>query len=107
MKRETKLITWLVAGIVFSLGPIWGMIGTVIGMLLAFGNLGQQEPQAEALASNISIALYTTAAGWIACPIGIVIIIVSAIKIGKMQKETGIPNNTPEDIGAGRAESSA
>ena len=107
MKRKSKLITWLVAGIVLALGPIWGMIGTVIGMLLAFSNLGQPELQAEALASNISFALYTTAAGWIACPIGIVIIIVSAIKLGRIKRETGIPNNTPEHIGAGRAESSA
>jgi biopolymer transport protein ExbB/TolQ len=92
MKRKTKLIVWLVVGIILALGPIWGMIGTVVGMLLAFGNLGQPQPQAEALASNISLALYATAAGWIACPIGIVTIIVSAIKLGKTGKEIGIPN---------------
>ena len=92
MKRKTKLILWLVAGIILALGPIWGMIGTVLGMILAFGNLGQPEPQAEALASNMSLALYATAAGWIACPIGTVIIIVSAIKLGKDGKETGTPN---------------
>lgn len=83
MKGRTKLIVWLVAGIILALGPIWGMIGTVLGMILAFGNLGQPQPQAEALAGNISLALYATAAGWIACPIGIVIIIVSAIKLGR------------------------
>ena len=83
MKGRTKLIAWLVAGIILALGPIWGMIGTVLGMILAFGNLGQPQPQAEALAGNISLALYATAAGWIACPIGIVIIIVSAIKLGR------------------------
>ena len=92
MKRKTKLILWLVAGIILALGPIWGMIGTVLGMILAFANLGQPQPQAEALASNISLALYATAAGWIACSIGIVITIVSAIKLGKAGKEIGIPN---------------
>ena len=92
MKRKTKLIVWLVIGIIVALGPIWGMIGTVVGMLLAFGDLGQPQPQAEALASNISLALYAAAAGWIACPIGIVTIIVSAIKLGKTGEEIGIPN---------------
>lgn len=98
MKRKTKLIIWLVAGIILALGPIWGMIGTIVGMVLAFGNLAQSQPQPEVLAGNISLALYTTAAGWIACPIGIVIIIVSAIKLGKTTKENGIPNNTSEGI---------
>ena len=93
MKRKSKLITWLVGGIILALGPIWGMIGTVVGMVMAFGHLGQSEPQAEVLANDISLALYTTAAGWIACPIGIVIIIVSAIKLGKDKREgEGIPN---------------
>jgi biopolymer transport protein ExbB/TolQ len=92
MKRKTKLIVCLIVGIILTLGPIWGMMGTVVGMLLAFGNLGQPQPQAEALASNISLALYATAAGWIACPVGIVAIIVSAIKLGKAGKEIGIPN---------------
>ena len=100
MKRKTKLILWLFAGIILALGPIWGMIWTVVGMILAFGNLGQPQPQAEALASNISLALYATAAGWIACPIGIVIIIVSAIKLGKSTKETGVPNRASQAIGA-------
>jgi biopolymer transport protein ExbB/TolQ len=99
MKRETKLIVWLVFGIILALGPIWGMIGTVVGMILAFGNLGQPQPQAEALAGNISLALYVTAAGWIACPIGIVII-VSAIILGKTTKETGVPNEASQAIGA-------
>lgn len=88
MKRNHKLITWLVGGIILALGPIWGMIGTVIGMVLAFGHLGQASPKPEVLSDHISLALYTTAAGWIACPIGIVIIIVSAITLGQSLNDT-------------------
>lgn len=86
MKRKTKLIAWLVAGIIFALGPIWGMVATVVGMLLAFRNLGQSQPQAQALAGNISLALYTAMAGWIASPIGLAIIIVTVIKLVKNSK---------------------
>jgi len=89
MKRKTKLIIWLVVGIIFALGPIWGMVGTVAGMVSAFGHLSQTEPQVEVLANDISLALYTSVAGWIACPIGVVIIIVSAIKLGKSKAEQG------------------
>lgn len=98
MKRKTKLIVWLVVGIILALGPIWGMIGTIVGMILAFGNLAHSQPQPEVLAGNISLALYTTVAGWIACPIGIVIIIVSAIKLGKTTKDNGIPNRPSQPI---------
>ena len=67
MKRKTKLIIWLVVGIILALGAIWGMLGTVVGMVLAFGHLGEAESQPEVLANDISVALYTTAAGWVTC----------------------------------------
>jgi flagellar motor component MotA len=62
MKRKTKLIICLAVGIVLALGPIWGIIGTVVGMLLSFGNLDHP------------------------------VIIVSAIKLAKAGKEGGISN---------------
>ena len=43
--------------------------------------------RAEALAGDISSALYSTAAGWAVCPIGVVIIIVSSIRLGKLEPE--------------------
>ena len=77
----------LVIGIVFALGPLWGVIGTVLGMTQAFGHLAESEPQAEALASDISLALYTTAGGHIMCPIGIILIVIAAIKMSKLKKQ--------------------
>lgn len=88
-----KLIVGLVVGIVLALGPIWGMIGTVVGMVLAFDNLAQQQPQVDVLAGNISLALFATVVGWIACPIGIVIIIVAAFKLAKDGKATAGSNH--------------
>jgi biopolymer transport protein ExbB len=88
MKQKNKLIAWLVGGILLALGPIWGMIGTVVGMVLAFGHLAESEPQTEVLANDISLALYTTAAGLVICPIGIVIIIITTIKLNKTKNKT-------------------
>jgi len=82
MRRKTKLIVWLNVGILLALGPVWGVLGTALGMMRAFSHLAETSPDAGALADDISLALYTTAAGWIICPLGIAIIVIAAIKLG-------------------------
>lgn len=86
MKRDNKLIAWLIVGAILALGPIWGLIGTVVGMLMAFNHLGEGSPEVDVLATDISIALYTTAAGYVAFPIGAVIIIVVIVKMSRNKK---------------------
>ena len=81
MKTRTKLISLLIFGVLLALGPVWGIIGTVIGMLHAFSTCNQTSPQAETIADGVSFALYTTFVGWIAFFIGIIIIIISAVRI--------------------------
>lgn len=51
--------------VVGSLAPMLGLLGTVQGMILAFATLGTEAGAAKnaMLATNISQALYTTAAG--------------------------------------------
>jgi hypothetical protein len=93
MNRKKKLICWLGAGIVLAAGPVWGVIGTVIGMVLAFVNLAQSQPQPEGLADNIRFVLYATMAGWVACPIGIVIVIVAVIKLGQNKQSVEKPQD--------------
>jgi biopolymer transport protein ExbB len=84
-----KAIALLIAGIILALGPIWGILGTIIGMIGAFGNLAEKtgEAKAEALASNISFSLYTTVAGFIMCPVGILLLVLSIIWIVKIKKK--------------------
>jgi biopolymer transport protein ExbB/TolQ len=66
--------SWIIAMI--KSAPMLGLLGTVTGMVLAFGKLssatgGGADPQA--LAGDISLALYTTADGLIiAIPLTIV-----------------------------------
>lgn len=60
-ERLMQRITWL--SVVGNIAPMLGLLGTVQGMIMAFGNLAGGAPNIGLLAQNISLALWTTAAG--------------------------------------------
>jgi biopolymer transport protein ExbB/TolQ len=66
-------ITWVVTMI--KSAPMLGLLGTVLGMMAAFGKLaGQQKVDATHLAGDISLALVTTFVGLsIAIPLSLVL----------------------------------
>lgn len=66
-------MTWVLTMI--KTGPMWGLLGTVLGMIGAFNQLAAADTvKASALAGNISLALLTTAAGlMIAIPLMMVV----------------------------------
>jgi len=70
-KKGPKLLIGI--GVFLTLGPLWGFLGTIIGMVRAFTAIetSSAAPRPEDLASDISVALLATVAGWIVCPIGI------------------------------------
>lgn len=89
MNTQTKLKSLLTVGIILALGPIWGILGTIVGMVMAFGHMGEEGMgKPELLANDIGVALYTTAIGFIICPIGIACIIISCIRLNRIKKET-------------------
>lgn len=93
MKSKGKLIALLVAGVVMALGPVWGMLGTILGVVMAFGHMGQDgmgDP--ELLANDIGVAMYTTAAGLIMCPVGVTCILIAVIYLNRRKK---FHQNTP------------
>ncbi|WFB34339.1 MotA/TolQ/ExbB proton channel family protein [Kiritimatiellota bacterium B12222] len=82
--------TWgLILGCLLATGPIWGLVGTIIGMIRTFASVAQTG-SAEATASGINTALYTTAAGVVLCPFGIALIIVSSIKRSNACKQDAL-----------------
>lgn len=90
-KRKQWLFGWLISGIVLALGPVWGMIGTTLGMISAFAKLAELgSAQPEALADNIGMAMYATYFGYLSCLIGLVIIVVTLIKLSKETPVRGI-----------------
>lgn len=74
-QKGKKLAVW---GIALQFGTLFGLIGTIIGMVRAFGRLGEMDAApAGALASDISIALYTTAIGYAMALVGIILIFIA------------------------------
>ena len=71
-----------VSGVALQFGPLFGLIGTIVGMIRAFGDLAEagSAPGGE-LANSISIALYTTAIGYVMGIVGIILICISLFKI--------------------------
>lgn len=81
-------ITWVVTMI--KSAPMLGLLGTVLGMMAAFGKLaGQQKVDASNLAGDISLALITTFVGLsIAIPLSLVLASVQ-IRTRKMEDLVG------------------
>jgi len=67
------------------MGPLWGLAGTVIGMIRSFNTIANssQPAEPEQLAGAISFSLYTTLAGLVACPVGIAILVFYAVRYSR------------------------
>jgi hypothetical protein len=67
-------------GVALFTGPIWGLLGTVIGMIRAFSTLGENsDDSATALAHDISVAMYTTMIGLGLGLVGAILILVALL----------------------------
>ncbi len=75
-KTKPTVLLGGIVGLLLLIGPIQGLLGTVIGMLGAFTELektGTADP--EDLASHISVALLTTLWGWLFSLVGMGIVL--------------------------------
>ena len=87
MSRNTRLTFWLVVGIVLALGPIFGTLPTVIGMIASFNNLDEGGARGIILGKSISLGQWLTLAGLLLCPIGMAIIAVSAVRFWRNKNQ--------------------
>ena len=60
-EKILQKLTWI--SVCANLAPMLGLLGTVQGMIMAFGTIAEGAPDVGALALAIAQALYTTAAG--------------------------------------------
>jgi hypothetical protein len=87
MKSRGGPITLIVAGGLLALGPLWGILGTVIGMIRAFGMVASPGAGApERLASGINASLWATWAGLATAPIGLGLLTGGFVWLGRARK---------------------
>lgn len=64
-----------ICGVVLQFGPVFGILGTILGMVRAFGRLAESGPDSSAaLAEDIGLALNTTAVGYALALVGMLLI---------------------------------
>ena len=92
MKSRKGPITLIVSGSLLALGPLWGLLGTMIGMFRTFGTVATSGPgTSEQLANDVSTSFWATVAGLIISPIGIVLLVVGIVWLVRIRKaEKGI-----------------
>jgi hypothetical protein len=81
MNRKAKLTVWLVVGVAMALGPIIGTLPGIIGMVMTFRHLDEGGWQAEIFDESIDVSVWLILAGLVVCPIGIVVAVISAVKL--------------------------
>jgi hypothetical protein len=75
---NTRGRTLALTGAWFQLGPLFGLLGTVIGMISAFQKMGSEGTgQPEALAHDIGFSLITTAIGLVFGLIGLILMLIA------------------------------
>jgi len=87
MKSKKKPIILIVFGSFFTLGPVWGLLGTIVGMVQSFQAIDQNgTTNPEALSSNIGFALQKTVIGIMMLPIGLILLTLGIIWLIKIHK---------------------
>lgn len=82
-----KPIALLIAGIVLLLGPLWGLLGTVLGMTRAFSHVDQAGSETpEMLATDVGLALWTTVIGLLVTPIGLGLVVIGIVWMTKIKQ---------------------
>ena len=81
--NKKKLIPWLIIGIIISFGPAWGILLTITGMIHSANTMSQISVDPQVLADKISFSLHVTAIGFVMFPIGLIIVIITLIKLNR------------------------
>jgi len=84
MKTRKTAIAWLTVGITLILGPVFGEILFLISGIATF--LTFRGGDIREAARVLSLGTYILVLGAAACPIGIVLTVIAAIKLSKIAK---------------------
>jgi biopolymer transport protein ExbB/TolQ len=101
MKATRRLLlTGIVLGSLLTLAPLFGILGTVVGMIRAFrvlGSSGIADPQA--LSQSMGTTLLSTATGIFLCPFGVIILSLSLVFFYQLRRSNppALPPHAPLD----------
>ncbi len=87
MPSRSGPVSLLVVAIILTLGPVWGLLGTAVEMILLFGKLQSGNPSVEAPVTHMDTYLGMTALGMVMSPIGIALLVVAIIWIVKVNQK--------------------
>jgi len=91
-KSKKGPITLIVIGSLLASGPVWGLLGTVVGMILAFRVLGQSSGATPGqLAAKISGSLSATVIGLSVSPLGVAMLAGGIIWLIRIEKSACYP----------------
>ena len=96
--KKFLLVSGIVVGSILALGPLWGAIGTALGMMHAFqtlGSAGVADPRA--LSGDIGQVLTATTFGLVACPVGIVLLAICIVFLVQSKKRVPPPPPLPAE----------
>ena len=80
MKNKKLSILGVIVGSFLTLGPVWAVLGSMLGMAHALNTLGPNgigDPQK--LADSIGATIWLTTTGFLFVPIGLILLIPSII----------------------------
>jgi hypothetical protein len=84
--RRKWFIFGIIMGGILCAGPLWGLIGTIVEMQMAFNS--NRDP--SQLASDIDQTWSPLLIGWTLVPLGLVILIISIIGLSRRKKMASI-----------------
>jgi biopolymer transport protein ExbB/TolQ len=94
--KKFFLVAGVVVGSILVLGPVWGAIGTALGMMHAFKTLGSDGiSDPHALSADIGVVMETTTFGLIACPVGVVLLAICIVFLVQSKKRVTPPPPLP------------
>ena len=92
--KRRLLIAGIVIGSLLTLAPLFGILGTVFGMMRAFNTLGSSGVGDPAvLSADITTVLFSTAAGVFLFPVGVLILPLSLVFFLRLRTST--PPHSP------------
>ena len=68
--RRKLLIGGIVIGVILASGPLWGLLGTIVGVRRSFSRIDESPLDPEGLASDVRLAVWSTWIGLAAAALG-------------------------------------